>query len=164
MERRFGTRARTTAAVFPVATIDRIIAGRISSVMRSLRVLPCVAALFFASAFIFSGCQNSQPSAPSSGSAGTHAGPRVPNGAASQHDAAVRFFNAYKTHNRPAAKEVAADAAINELGFSASAGTNATLQLMDDSHIYYEGGSIELKFARNEAGRWYVRSVSSTAD
>ena len=73
-------------------------------------------------------------------------------------------FNAYKTHNRAAAKEVATDAAINALVFNASAGTNPTLQLVDDTHIYYEGGSIGMTLARNASGRWYVRSVTSTAD
>ena len=88
----------------------------------------------------------------------------MPRGADTRHHAAVQFFNAYKTHDRAAAKEVATDAAINALVFNASAGTNPTLQLVDDSHIYYEGGSIAMTFARNGSGRWYVRSVSSTAD
>ena len=132
--------------------------------MRFPRLLPGVATLLLAAALIFSGCQSGQPPAGGSGSGGTHATPRVPNGADSRHAAAVRFFNAYKTHHRSAAKEVATDAAIKALVFNPAAGTNPTLQLIDDSHIYYEGGSIEMKFARNKAGRWYVRSVTSTAD
>ena len=135
--------------------------------MRHPRLLRCVATLLFASALIFSGCQSSQqkPSGGSgSSSGGTHAKPRVPNGANSRHAAAVKFFNAYKTHDRQAAKEVATDTAINALTFNPAAGTNPTLQLIDDTHIYYEGGSIQLTFARNSAGRWYVRSVTSRAD
>ena len=139
--------------------------------MRYLPLRSCVATLLIASAFIFSACQKEQKptgggkaTVGNSGSGGTHATTRVPNGAASKHDAAVRFFNAYKTHNRAAAKEVASDAAVNALRFNPGAGTNPTLQLVDDSHIYYEGGSIEMTFAQNSAGRWYVRSVSSRAD
>lgn len=133
--------------------------------MRFPRLLPGVATLLVASALIFSGCQSSQkkPSG-GSGSGGTQPTPRVPNGANTRHDAALKFFNAYKTHNRTAAKEVGTDAAINALVFDPAAGTNPTLQLISDTHIYYEGGSIELTFARNSAGRWYVRSVMSRAD
>ncbi len=135
--------------------------------MRYSLPVRCVATLIFVSAFTFSGCQRDHRN-PTSGS-GTHSGgtqtqPRVPGGANTRHEAAVKFFNAYKTHNRTAAKEVAADAAINALVFNPAAGTNPTLQLIDDTHIYYEGGSIELTFARNAAGRWYVRSVTSRAD
>lgn len=130
-------------------------------VMRFPALLPCVATLLLASALIFSGCQSGQK--PGAGS-GTQTMPRVPGGADSQHAAAVKFFNAYKTHDRQSAKEVATDAAINALVFDPRGGSNPTLQLIDDSHIYYEGGSIELKFARNPAGRWYVRSVVPRAD
>lgn len=132
--------------------------------MRFSRLLPCVATLLVASELIFPGCQSAQQSAGGSGSGGTHATPRVPNGANSRHAAAVKFFNAYKTHDRTAAKDVATDAAISALVFNPAAGTNPTLQLIDDTHIYYEGGSIEITFARNAAGRWYVRSVTSRAD
>ena len=90
--------------------------------------------------------------------------PRVPTGANTRHEAAVKFFNAYKTHNRAAAKTVATDAAVNALVFNPAAGTNPTLQLIDDTHIFYEGGSIQLTFARNADARWYVRSVTSRAD
>lgn len=139
--------------------------------MRFLPLRSCVTMFLIASAFIFSGCQKDKKPAGGgkttvghSGSGGTHTTTRVPNGAGSKHEAAVRFFNAYKTHNRAAAKEVASDAVVNELRFNPGAGTNPTLQLVDDSHIYYEGGSIEMTFAQNSAGRWYVRSVTSTAD
>lgn len=144
--------------------IDRASLQTLTIRMRFPRLLPVVTTLVVASAFIFSGCQNDPQPGGGTSAGGTHPTPRVPNGANSQHDAAVKFFNAYKTHNRPAAKEVASDTAINALVFNASAGTNLTLQLVDDSHIYYEGGSIEMQFARNAAGRWYVRSVTSTAD
>jgi hypothetical protein len=134
--------------------------------MRISSALPPVAALLIIAALSLSGCVSNQPpqSPGSHGGSSTPDGPRVPAGANTRHDAAVRFFNAYKTHNRAAAREVAADAAINALVFNASAGTNPTLQLVDDTHIYYEGGSIELTLARNAAGRWYVRSVTSRAD
>lgn len=132
--------------------------------MRVTRLLPAVAALVLSAALSLTGCV-SHPTTPSHDDGGpSQPGPRVPSGADTRHSAALRFFNAYKTHNRPAAKEVATDAAIGALVFSASAGTNPTLQLVDDMHIYYEGGSIELTFARNAAGRWYVRSVTSRAD
>lgn len=147
--------------------IDTSIPGGIENLMRYSPLLRCVAALLFASALIFSGCQSGKQK-PSGGSdsksGGTQAKPRVPSGANSRHDAAVKFFNAYKTHDRQAAKEVATDTAINALVFDPAAGTNPTLQLIDDTHIYYEGGSIQLSFARNAAGRWHVRSVTSQAD
>lgn len=125
-----------------------------------------MAALFLVAALSLTGCVKSPaPQSPASPAGPSTPGTsRVPAGADSRHDAAVRFFNAYKMHNRAAAREVAADAAINALVFNASAGTNPTLQLVDDTHIYYEGGSIELTLARNATGRWYVRSVTSRAD
>ena len=121
--------------------------------MRPSLPLPSVAFLLFAAALISSGCQTRHP-----GEA------HVPTGANSRHAAAVKFFNAYKAHDRRAAKEVAADEAIDALVFDASAGTNPTLRLVDDEHISYEGGSIELRLARTGEGRWFVQSVSSTAD
>ena len=134
--------------------------------MRVPSSFPAVAALWFVAAMFFTGCASDQPpqkpGAP--GGPSTPGTPRVPAGANTRHDASVRFFNAYKAHNRDAAREVATDAAINALVFSASAGTNPTLQLVDDTHIYYEGGSIALTHARNPAGRWYVQSVTSRAD
>ena len=87
-----------------------------------------------------------------------------PHSANTRHEAVVKFFNAYETHNRTAAKEVAADGAVDALVFNPAAGTNPTLQLIDDTHVYYEGGSIQLRFTRTAAGRWYVRSVTSRAD
>ena len=134
--------------------------------MRVFPRLPAVAALLLIAALSLTGCVNTQPPKSPASPAGpsTPGTPRVPAGADSRHNAAVRFFNAYKTHNRVAAKEVATDAAINALVFNASAGTNPTLQLVDDTHIYYEGGSIGMTLARNASGRWYVRSVTSTAD
>ncbi len=128
-------------------------------------LLSGVAALLLAASSIFSGCQSGPGS--DSGSGGPRAtlgAARVPVGASTRHAAALAFFNAYKAHDRQAAKEVAIDAAINALVFNPAAGTNPTLQLADDSHIYYEGGSIELRFARTAAGRWYVQSVMSRAD
>ncbi len=98
---------------------------------------------------------------PEAGSAG-HV--RTPAGSATCHAAAVAFFNAYKTHNRAAASQVAADAALNKLNWNASAGTNPTLQLVDDTHIYYEGGGINLKTATNADGRCYIAAVTLIAD
>lgn len=134
--------------------------------MRFPRLFPCVTTFIFASVLIFSGCQNDQKPSGGSGSnsGGTQMKPRVPTGTNTRHEAAVKFFDAYKTHNRTAAKEVATDSAINALVFNPAAGTNPTLQLIDDTHIYYEGGSIQLTFARNADGNWHVRSVTSRAD
>lgn len=89
---------------------------------------------------------------------------RVPVGEATARAAAEKFFVAYKTHNRSAAEEVATDAAINELNWDPSSGDNPTLQLIDDTHIYYEGGSIQMDIVRNPSGRWYVRAVTLRAD
>jgi hypothetical protein len=134
--------------------------------MRVFPVIPAVAALVFIAAFSLTGCVSNQaPKEPGTGGAKATPGAlRVPTGANTRRNATVKFYNAYKTHNREAAKEVATDAAINALVFDASAGSNPTLRLVDDTHIYYEGGSIQLTHARNSAGRWFVRSVTSRAD
>ncbi len=133
--------------------------------MRIPPVLRTVAALLFIAVMSLTGCVSNQPPKSHAHQGGqSKSGPRVPPGEDTRHHAAVQFFNAYKTHNRAAAKEVATDSVIHALVFSASAGTNPTLQLVDDTHIYYEGGSIEMTLARNATGRWYVRSISSTAD
>jgi uncharacterized protein YecT (DUF1311 family) len=85
-------------------------------------------------------------------------------GAKSMKEAGRRFFDAYKNHDRTSAQAVAAERALNKLIWSKDAGDNSTLQLMDDTHIYYEGGSIELKIQKNKAGDWVVLDVVSTAD
>ena len=87
-----------------------------------------------------------------------------PAGAKTQGQAAQQFFDAYKAHNRAGAQAVAAEAALKKLLWKASAGDNATLKLMDNTHIYYEGGSIELKMQKNAAGRWFVADVGLYAD
>lgn len=87
-----------------------------------------------------------------------------PAGAKSQAQAAQLFFDAYKDHDRAAAQSVAAESAIKKLVWKASAGTNPTLKLMDNTHIYYEGGSIELKMQKNAAGRWFIADVGLYAD
>src|SRR5262245_57355388 len=113
--------------------------------MRVTAARPAVAALLFIVAASFTGCVSNQASQ----SSGSRGGPssastgRVPLGAGTRRNASVQFFNAYQAHDRAAAREVATDAAINALVFDASAGTNPTLRLVDDTHIYYEGGSIE---------------------
>jgi hypothetical protein len=134
--------------------------------MRVSGALPAVATLWLIASMSFTGCVGQQPAKPPGSQEGKpNSGmARVPLGASTRHNASVQFFNAYKAHDRAAAREVATDAAINALVFDASAGTNPTLRLVDDSHIYYEGGSIQLTHATNADGRWYVRSVSSRAD
>ncbi len=85
-------------------------------------------------------------------------------GAKTLKEASKRFFDAYKKHDRASAQVVAAERALNKLIWSKDAGDNPTLQLMDDTHIYYEGGSIELKIQKNQAGNWMVMDAVSTAD
>lgn len=92
------------------------------------------------------------------------AGGREPAGAKTQSQAAQQFFDAYKAHDRSAAQAVAAEAALKKLVWKTSAGDNPTLKLMDTTHIYYEGGSIELKMQKNAAGRWVISDVSLYAD
>lgn len=87
-----------------------------------------------------------------------------PTGAKSQSQAAQQFFDAYKAHDRSAAQSVATDTALKKLVWKSSAGENPTLKLMDNTHIYYEGGSIELKLQKNTAGRWFVADVTLFAD
>lgn len=89
---------------------------------------------------------------------------REPAGAKSQALAAQQFFDAYKTHDRAAAQSVAAEGALKKLVWKSSAGSNPTLKLMDNTHIYYEGGSIELKMQKNAAGRWFIDDVGLFAD
>lgn len=89
---------------------------------------------------------------------------REPSGAKSQALASQQFFDAYKAHDRTAAQSVAAETALKKLVWKASAGSNPTLKLMDNTHIYYEGGSIELKMQKNSAGRWFIADVSLYAD
>jgi len=134
--------------------------------MRVPAALSAAAAVLLIATMSFTGCVSHQPAKPPGSQGGpSKPGPaRVPLGAKTRHNASVQFFNAYKSHDREAAREVATDAAINALVFDASAGTNPTLQFVDDTHIYYEGGSIELTLASNADGRWYVRSVTSRAD
>ena len=84
--------------------------------------------------------------------------------AKTQHQAAQAFFNAYKAHDRKAAQKVASEAALIKLVWDPAAGDSSGLKLMDDSHIYYEGGSIQLKFEKTKDGRWIVSDVGMTAD
>jgi len=88
----------------------------------------------------------------------------APAGAKTQSLASQQFFDAYKAHDQKAAHAIAAEAAIKKLVWKTSAGDNPTLKLMDNTHIYYEGGSIELKLAKNAAGRWFVADVVLYAD
>ena len=74
------------------------------------------------------------------------------------------FFDAYKAHDRRAAQSVATDKALNKLLWDRKAGDNNTLKLMDNTHIYYEGGSIELLMKRNDEARWIITEVKLYAD
>jgi hypothetical protein len=91
-------------------------------------------------------------------------GTRVPTGAKTPRAAAELFFKAYQAHDGKAAAEVAGDGPVKELLATRGAGKNPTLQLIDDTHIYYEGGSLEMRIVKNAAGRWYVKSLTATAD
>lgn len=90
--------------------------------------------------------------------------PGEPEGAETVKKAGTLFYKAYASHDREAAAKVAANAALDELNWDASAGKPEGLQLMDPTHIYYVGGSIELKMKKNADGRWYVAAVEMTAD
>ena len=85
-------------------------------------------------------------------------------GAGTRHQVAQAFFEAYRTHNRKAALAVATGKVIGKLVWDKDAGDNPTLKLLDDSHIHYEGGTIELKMEKTQAGRWLVSDVGVTAD
>ena len=87
-----------------------------------------------------------------------------PEGADSMKKAGELFFKAYSHHDRKAAAKIANDTALNELLWDAKAGEAEGLKLMDPTHLYYVGGSIELKMKKNTEGRWYVSGISSTAD
>lgn len=85
-------------------------------------------------------------------------------GASTRRQAAQYFFEAYRKHDRQAAAAVASERVLNKLVWNKQAGENESLKLMDDSHIYYEGGSIQLKFEKTKDGRWIVSDVGMTAD
>ncbi len=89
---------------------------------------------------------------------------RIPAGARTRRAAAEQFFKAYKAHDGKAAAEVASDGPVKELLATHGASKNPSLQLIDDTHIYYEGGSLEMKIVKNDDGRWYVKSLVGTAD
>ncbi|MDB6120333.1 MAG: hypothetical protein JWO08_4114 [Verrucomicrobiaceae bacterium] len=85
-------------------------------------------------------------------------------GAKTQLQAGQAFFEAFKAHDRKTAQKFAADTALNKLVWDPASGDNPTLKLMDATHIYYEGGSIQLKMQKTKAGRWIVGDVGVTAD
>ena len=87
-----------------------------------------------------------------------------PDGAKTQAQASQLFFDAYKAHNRKAAEAIAESSALDRLVWSKSAGDAESLRLMDTTHIYYEGGHIELKLKQNQGGRWIVSDVKLYAD
>jgi len=87
-----------------------------------------------------------------------------PAGADSAKKAGALFYKAYSNHDRKAAAEVATKAALDHLNWDASAGKPEGLQLMDATHIYYVGGSIEMKMKKNSKGRFYVAALEMTAD
>ena len=82
----------------------------------------------------------------------------------SKSGAAMAFFEAYKAHDRHAARTVASEKVLAKLVWDKNVAENPTLKLMDDTHIYYEGGSIELKMLKTSAGRWLVGDIGMTAD
>lgn len=90
--------------------------------------------------------------------------PAEPTGAESATKAGELFYKAYVRHDRAAAAKVASKAAIDALGWDSSAGSPEGLKLMDPAHIYYVGGSIEMKFKKSAAGRWVVSALQMTAD
>lgn len=87
-----------------------------------------------------------------------------PEGAESIAKAGQLFFDAYAGHNRSAAAKVASEKVLADLLWDAKSGTPEGLQLMDPTHIYYVGGSIEMKMKQNAAGRWFVNELEMTAD
>lgn len=62
--------------------------------------------------------------------------------------AARKFFDAYKRHDRAAASQVASPKALNKLNWDPKAGNNATLELQETDKgswvIIYEGGFMDL--------------------
>ena len=85
-------------------------------------------------------------------------------GAKTRHLAAQGFFDAYQAHDRKAARKLATETALNKLVWDPAAGDNTTLKLMDDTHIYYVGGSIEMKLQKTKDDRWIISDVGMTAD
>jgi hypothetical protein len=88
----------------------------------------------------------------------------APEGAETAKLAGEKFYKAYAKHDRDAAEKVAGRAALDALNWDSSAGKPEGLDLIDPSHIYYVGGSIEMKFQKNSQGRWYVSALEMTAD
>jgi len=92
------------------------------------------------------------------------ASPDEPAGAETAKKAAELFYKAYAGHDRKSAQKVAAKTVIDELNWDADAGLPEGLELIDPTHIYYVGGSIELKIKKNSQGRWIIHALSMTAD
>lgn len=96
-----------------------------------------------------------EPGAVSSGSVLTEA------------QAAQRFFQAYKYHDRYAAAKVASDAALDKLNWDASSGSASNLRLEETDSGYaiaYDGGAIHLQiFSDGHVGA-NVADVNVTAD
>lgn len=87
-----------------------------------------------------------------------------PAGAETAKIAGEIFYKAYVNHDFEAAAKVASPAALAELNWDSTAGKAEGLRLMDSTHIYYVGGSIEMKLKKNSGGRWYVAALEMTAD
>ncbi len=85
-------------------------------------------------------------------------------GALSQHLAAQAFFDAYKAHDAWAAQKVASYTAISKLTWTSNTSDDPTLSLADDTHIVYDGGSIELKLESAGADLWMIGDVVITTD
>ena len=85
-------------------------------------------------------------------------------GAASQHLSAQGFFDAYKARDVSAASKFATATAIAKLNWDAKAPDDPSLTLADDTHIVYDGGSIELKMVSAAGDTWMVDDVVITTN
>jgi uncharacterized protein YecT (DUF1311 family) len=88
----------------------------------------------------------------------------LPTGAKSAKAAAQALFNAYRDHNRPAASAVALERVLSQLTWDPSAGNAEGLELADDTHIRYTGGSMELTPRKAPNGAWFIVDIQFTAD
>jgi len=87
-----------------------------------------------------------------------------PEGAASMKQAGEIFFKAYEKKDRAAAASVATPEVLEQINWNPNAGSAEGLSLMDATHIYYVGGSIAMKIRKNDAGRWVVKGLTTSAD
>jgi hypothetical protein len=84
-----------------------------------------------------------------------------------EEQAARKFFEAYKHHNRLAASQVASAAAIGKLNWNPLAGSASNLQLQETPEgfaITYDGGAIHLVILGDGHVGHNVTDVRVTAD